>query len=46
MGGGRLRRPPLINYQIYMKKIQKMYTKTYKTYKNLQEFTLPYLRGQ
>ena len=27
MGGGRLRRPPLINYQFYMKQIKKMHAK-------------------
>ena len=34
MGGGRLRRPPLINYQFYMKKIQKCIQKHEKIYTN------------
>ena len=40
MDGGRLRRPPLINYQFYIKKIIKIYRKTCKKYvkicKNIQ----------
>ena len=43
MGGGRLRRPPLINYQFYIKKIIKIYRKTHKKYlkisKNIQTKT-------
>ena len=34
MGGGRLRRTPLINYQFYMKQIQQIYTKIHKKYAN------------
>ena len=34
MGGGRLRRPPLINYQFYIKKIKKYTKKAYKKYAN------------
>ena len=44
MGGGRLRRPPLINYQFYIKKIIKIYRKTYKKCKNMQKYT-KYGRG-
>ena len=33
MGGGRLRRPPLINYQFYIKKIIKIYRKHVKNVK-------------
>ena len=43
MGGGRLRRPPLINYQFYIKNIIKIYRKTHKkhlkTSKNIQTKT-------
>ena len=43
MDGGRLRRPPLINYQFYIKKIIKIYRKTHKKYlkisKNIQTKT-------
>ena len=32
MGGGRLRRPPLINYQVYIKTVQKICIKTCQKY--------------
>ena len=32
MDGGRLRRPPLINYQFYIKKVIKIHGKTCKGY--------------
>ena len=44
MDGGRLRRPPLINYQFYIKQIIKIYRKTYKKCKNMQKYT-KYGRG-
>ena len=39
MGGGRLRRPRLINYQFYIKQIIKIYRKTYKKCKNIKKYT-------
>ena len=40
MGGGRLRRPPLINYQFYIKKIIKIYGKNIKKCKNMQKVSV------
>ena len=35
MDGGRLRRPPLINYQFYIKKLSKYIEKYIKKYVNI-----------
>ena len=40
MGGGRLRRPPLINSQFYIKNHKNMY-KTYTKYIKIYESTTP-----
>ena len=39
MGGGRLRRPPLIKYQFYMKRIQKIqkYIENQMTHTKIQQ---------
>ena len=44
MDGGRLRRPPLINYRFYVKKIIKIYRKTYKTCKKIHKNIKTYIK--